>query len=191
MARNISNIITKGQSGKIGNLVLTSDGHLRSRPDVSRRTWSAKQIHHLTKVEAAKNYARAVLRDPEKSAFYSPKAEKKKGLGIWHLAISDYYHSPEIHRISFPGFTGKTGDKILVEASDNFKVCSVNISIILQNGLALEQGFAGEGTNSFVWVYALKNSLIPADGLEVRVVVMDLPGNITTQTVQWPFDCKK
>jgi len=43
MARTRNNIVIRGLSGKLGQLVILSDGHIRTRPDVSKRVWSERQ----------------------------------------------------------------------------------------------------------------------------------------------------
>lgn len=190
MARNRENCITRSSSGKLGQLVFTSDDTIRSRPDTSKRVWSPRQLEQQQKMARAKEYGRMAISDPELNSFYAEKAAHKHGLGAWHLAISDYCHPPEILSANFPGFTGKQGDVVLIEVKDAYKVTEVAVSFADTCGLQ-ECDLSQEVNFRYCWKYTLKSDIECVPGMSVTLQAKDLPGNITSKTLHWPFDCRE
>jgi len=89
MARIGKNSLTRGLSGKLGGqLVFQKNGVVRSLPDPSKLKWSKPQLEHRRRFELAKNFARAVLADPELKILYQSRA--KKGIGAYQVAISEF-----------------------------------------------------------------------------------------------------
>jgi hypothetical protein len=191
MARTKNNCITNGTSGKIGTMVLTVDGNMRSRPDVSGRVWSPLQKLHLERLEESKRYGRWAISDPEMNEFYARKAAKKHGLGAWHLAISDYYYPPVIVSADFRNVMIETERRIHICTSDNMEVVKVIISFISPATGLLENHHAEmESERPFRWCCHLHHTTEFFPGLVVLIRAMDHAGNITSTRLTWPFNCE-
>ena len=182
MAHSKANVITRTYSGKFGNLCLQRDGVIRSRPDVSKRTWSERQTSHLNLFEAAKAYGRQVMADEAKSAFYRQYLKrwkrKKSNIGIYQLAIMDFMHPPMINRIKLDEHTG-VPILLVVEAYDIFQVAGVSVALCSPSGEILEQG---DACQHFSWIgfhYTVHDPSLLRPGVICRVTARDLPGNIT------------
>ncbi|MCX6306486.1 MAG: hypothetical protein NT040_16100 [Bacteroidetes bacterium] len=189
MARTKNNCITYGTSGKLGNLLFTSDGNMRSKPNTSNRVWSPLQIVQQNRFASAKEYARMAISDPELNAFYAAKARRKHGLGAWHLAISDYCHPPKISSAYFQNFKGKPGDEVRIMAFDDFQLTEVRVSFAHATGI-FEEGSAQLINFGTDWLYRMKSSVVCSPGLTVTIQARGLPGNVTAVTLEWPFDCR-
>jgi hypothetical protein len=191
MANNRNNVITHGSSGKMGNAVFTLDGKMRSKPDISKRVWSPSQKEHLGLFERAKEYARMAISDPELNDYYAAKAKRKHGLGAWHLAIKDFCSPPRILAAEFRRFTGKSGDELYITANDDFEIAGVSVAVFSQEGILLEEGNASECEFRINWLYRLKSDINLVRGLNVTISAKDLPGNMASATLIWPFECDR
>lgn len=191
MARSSQNTITQSYSGKLGNIVLQRDGVIRSRPDMSKRVLSGKQAEHLSRFEQAKEYARGVWNDPDRSARYATilagwkRKSGKKNLGIYQLAIRDFMNPPEIKEIIVEDDPG--GSRLIsVNAADVFEVTGVTVSILGPGGGIAEEGEAVKSDDEHEHRYLLRDPSLLRQGTLIRVTACDLPGNITTKYFDYP-----
>ena len=74
------------------------------------------------------------MESPETLARY--KAATTKGSTPFNVAVADFLNAPDIVRV-YP--SGYVGDKILVDATDDFAVTSVTVKIVNENG-TVEEG---------------------------------------------------
>ncbi len=89
------NLLGGQLSGKLGGmLVFQSNKIVRTRPDTSKIKWSEAQNKHRSRFAEARNFARAIVANPELKSMYEAKA--KKGIGAYQVAISAYLHYPEV-----------------------------------------------------------------------------------------------
>lgn len=190
MARNSENVITHGLSGKLGNLCLQRNGIVRSRPDVSQRRWSKRQLEHLQRIEEAKAYAREVKDDPALSEPYlrvMKKWKKKLGdnIGVYQLAIRDFMQPPSVSGIRFEYDSRSAVDKVLVRVWDDFHIASVAVAILDEDGMITEEGPAGYVPVTG-YIYLLKRPSLLTVNHTVRVIVTDRPGNQVVEIFRGP-----
>ena len=190
MARTGNNCVTHTASGKLSDFVLTKDGTMRKKPDMSNRIPSPLQMAHHERFSNAILYAYRAIRDPELNAFYAKAAERKFGLGAWHLAIRDYMNPPRIVSADFRKFKGMKKDEIIVEAYDLFHLAEVVVSFTTPDGytsgdLEVEHE---EWTN---WRFRLISDINLTPEMIVIIKATDLPGNTVTETITWPFGPEK
>lgn len=108
MARIKGNKLTEGLSGKLGGILVFQKNNIaRTRPDTSKITWSEAQMQHRRRFEQARQFARAVIANPELKAIYQAKA--KEGIGAYQVALSAYFRHPEVRRdpACFSGISGQ------------------------------------------------------------------------------------
>ena len=191
MARTRTNALTKYYSGIFNNAVMTSDGTLRSRPDVSGRVWSPKQRAHLERVERAKEFGRMAISDPVLNEYYACKAERIKGLGAWHMAVSDFYKMPVIESVEFSDFPELFGSRQIRCSVNKWDMKEVRISIVSLAGEPMEEGVAEWSLSTGCWHYSLKSDDKPVPGLTFIITGIDIPGNVTSVTLVYPLDCMR
>jgi hypothetical protein len=170
MAKVKNNKFTTGLSGKFGNIVFRQmkDGTtvVSAAPDFADRVFSEAQLATQSRFQQASAYARAAARE---NPIYVQFAEGTPKTA-YNIALSDWYHSPVIHRV-----TMQEG-LIHVTATDNVLVSNVLITIKDEQGRTLEQGEAARISGD-VWEYrtaALGDILVEAS---------DLAGNRTQTQV--------
>jgi len=191
MARTRTNAITAGYSGIFDNAVMTIDRKLRSKPDVSKRVWSPKQKAHLERVERAKEFGRMAISDPVLNEHYARIAENKHGLGAWHIAISDCYNLPVIQMADFRNILSLHGSRQISCSVNKSDLKEVKIYLFSPMGELLEEGTANQLYSADDWHCELIAHIEPVHGLTVTLRAMDIPGNVASVTVVYPFDCLK
>ncbi|MDD4603950.1 MAG: hypothetical protein PHF97_09120 [Bacteroidales bacterium] len=187
MAKNLGNIVTSLHSGKFANISIQRNGVIRSLPDVSKRKWSPKQKQHLTRINESKDYARRVLADPEKSAHYSnllPKYKKKIGknnVGVYHLAIHDFFYPPEILRVALTQHSWDHSYYILIVTKDSFLTETVQVRLFKPNGEMLGCGEVNAGKSYGSYEYPI-DPMCVTPGATVQISITDVPGRVVTET---------
>ena len=120
-----------------------------------------------------------MLADPAKKAVYADKA-KQKGLTVFALCIADFMHAPAVDNINLSSYTGKTGETIGIQATDDVAVAGAAVRILDTTGAVLEQGPAqAKGAN---WIYTTTTELPVGQPVTIEVTASDLPGHTTTKT---------
>jgi len=194
MAKNTENIITRGLSGKFANVCFQKNGVIRKLPDRSNFKWTPLQAKHHEHFESAKEYARHVVADAEKTAYYTPLLKKWKkwrrlqNVGIYQLAICDFSHPPEILRVEFKGRPGKPESRISVFAHDNFQVSGVHVSLFMPDGTWIEEGEGIVPALGYTYDYAIQHPDQFKPGSLVHIRVWDVPGNITEKYFQFSVE---
>ena len=173
----------KGHSGKVGNLVITREGHMRSRPDTSKRVWSPAQLAHLGKWDQAKAYGRMVIRDQVLNSYYGQKALKLKGKGAWHLAIEDYFQHPDLYAVNFNDYNGRKGDCLKISEVNKYKLKEIMVTITNVMGEIIEKGFAFESEKRESWTYPIQQDYHPAPGTIIVVKAVSLPGHVEEKQI--------
>ena len=82
------------------------------------------------------------------------------------------------------------GDVVTIEASDNFEVKSVTLTFASASGIILAAIEGEEDLGRLNWACRLDTDIDLQPGMVVVVGAMDIPGNITTVELIWPFNCK-
>jgi hypothetical protein len=187
MAHNRQNPLTKYYSGKLGQLVMQSDGIMRSRPDTSNRVWSEKQEGHLSKFEQAKEYARKVKADPVLSAPYLDPLRiwkrKKKNMGLYQLAIKDFLKPPEI-----TGLRVQTSRPLefRIHANGLVSIVQLKVRLLSPQGDILEEGDAETVLGNGVYSYLVADPSLVPRGTVVHITAWDLPGHFSEKIFDYP-----
>lgn len=141
---------------------------------------TADQLEIRSKFQEASRYAKTAIANPALKAAYRLKAEL--GTSAYNVAFADFFRAPVILKVDPTNYTGSPGSVILIEATDDFKVQSVQVSIINAAGDVLEAGNAVANPESAdFWTYTATTSNPDGASGIVKVQVSDLPGNVTTQ----------
>jgi hypothetical protein len=136
MAKVEDNIVVRGLSGKIGNVVLQHmpDGntYVRKTPDFSRRKFSKGQKQHQSRFQEAVAYAR----EAAKSQPIYAELAKGTGRSAYNFALSDWFNPPVIDAIE------RRDGRIRVQANDNVMVARVQVTVLDEKGKVMEKGNA-------------------------------------------------
>jgi len=181
MAKSKNNVITHGLSGKIGDMLVFTQRAGKTIvgkiPDRSTVAPSDKQQKVNKKFQEAIIYAKAAIQDPATKAAYAAAA--KGGQNAFNVAVADLFNAPDIESIDLSGYTGKVGDKIMILATDDFKVTAVSVEIYNADGSLVEKGpaVADAAGNHFTYTATTVNAALTGDKIVIKA--SDLPGNLT------------
>jgi hypothetical protein len=165
MAKVKKNMVVRGLSGKVGDLVFQHmpDGntYVRARPDFSRRKFSKGQKEHQSRFQQAVAYAR----EASKSQPIYAQLAAGTGLSAYNFALSDWFNPPVIDAIE------RADGVVRVQASDNVLVTRVQVSILDAEGKVVEKGNAVKTEDGW-WEYvaAMKGKVVAE--------AWDLAGNV-------------
>jgi hypothetical protein len=162
MARIKGNQITEGMTGMINKQIVLTD---------RKRKPTAGQHINREKMKSCNEYAIEAMENAEVKKAY--RAAAKGGQTAVNVAFSDAWHAPVVHDIIANGYKGNAGDTILVEATDNFKVSAVKVSIFDREGILVEEGQATP--RSSMWMYVTQRDHDHA--ARIVATAFDLPGN--------------
>jgi hypothetical protein len=188
MAKQKGNVVTKGTSGKIGDLIVfrqLKGGRtvLANIPEKRvQKEMSEKQVKQQTKFQKAVIYAQVAIHVPETKDLYSEAAKSKPGHSAYIIAIADYLNAPNIKMVDLSVFTGLKGSEIRVIASDDFLVKSVQVEIYDVDGVLIEEGEANNLAGE-LWIYTATVDNQNTTGAKIVVSASDLPGNIATEDI--------
>ncbi|MFA0962935.1 hypothetical protein AB9P05_14115 [Roseivirga sp. BDSF3-8] len=148
-----------------------------ARPAKSPRPLSEKQKAHHRRFGEATGYSKRVRENDALFAKYEAAAE---GFISWqNLAVRDYMHAPEVEKVVAEAFRGKMGDVLEVYASDDFGICSLQVTVMDGRGMVLEGGECNDLVVNELYAYELKGDVDMVKGVWVRVEAADAAGNVT------------
>lgn len=107
-------------------------------------------------------------------------ATVKPGERAFNKAFADAYHPPKINSIALNDYRGQKGDRIAIDASDNFKVVRIRVALVDEHNNVIEKGCARKYASGNKWSYKAKRDIADLSDLHVRVTAFDLAGNRKT-----------
>lgn len=184
MAHVNDNLITKGLSGKLGRMlvfrVVGEKTIVSAAPTGTRNTTPAQQ-QQRERFQQAVLYAKLQMADPESKADYAAAA-KQHGKGTpYSVAVADFFNAPNITWVNVDEYHGRSGDKISIQVTDDFKVAGVSVEVLLANGSEVESGAAVWKDGNNTWEYTATTDNASLDGAKIIVKAHDVPGNETTR----------
>jgi hypothetical protein len=129
------------------------------------------QIANQERFKRANDFAKQVIKDPAKKAFY--KSIAKPGQTAFNAAFQDAYHKPEVE-------ANTEGQKLSVKTKGKHRVEKVKVSILDAAGTEKSTGFAQ--LKDKIWEYDLQNIL---EGESIRLWVHDIAGNIVQKKYRY------
>lgn len=180
MARQSNNHVMKGTRGMIGKQIVFK---IRKGKQFVAAPPTVKENHKPTpnqlaaqnRFKFASEYANAAIKDAYLKAEYQNVASKRQS--AQNMAFKDAYNPPEVLNIITQGYTGTAGNIIVVHAVDDFKVTSVNVSILNEPGEIIETGVAVSDKHGVVWVYTVTVANSNITGCKIVATASDLAGN--------------
>ena len=178
------NYVTSGASGNVGTLwsfrqragktVLAKVRGANSKPP------SAKGLAIQDRFKKALAYARSAMKDPDMKAAYAAAAPR--GVSAFNFALGDAAGSPVVNKIDSTNYHGAVGDKLVIDATDNFKVTGVVVTIDSAAGALIESGNAVLDDNKN-WIYTATVANAAIAGSKITAVASDVPLNTGTLSI--------
>ena len=179
MAKSRNNLITKGYSGRVGDIVLKNYGDITvmtKRPDCSKVIKTPWQLEFNDKFKKAVKYARYVIKNQELSDYYR---RIRPDMDPYHAAISDYMSRPVIERIDVAGYHGLPGNVVTVSVWNKWEIEGVDMVIfnalgeVIECGAAVPKQFSG----NMEWDYMATIENVDYKSCRILVRIKDRPGN--------------
>jgi hypothetical protein len=184
MAKVKLNPTLEAIQGKIGDLVYKRYHHeeiVSRMPDRTGIVPTADQLAQREKFRLAALYGKAALADPQSRTVYEDVAARK-GEPVFAVTVADFLNAPAVEEIDLARYTGRSGEPIIIRASDDVEVRGVSVSIRDQQGAVLEQGPALWTPANAVWSYTTTTALAQGQSVSIEVTAADRPGHKTTKT---------
>ena len=180
MTKISNNPLLKGASGMFGDVIVyrqVKGGIIMANKPKGSGSATANQLAVREKFKKAANYAKRQMAIPASKADYETKLSEKLNSG-YAVAVKDFLSAPTIDQIDLSGYSGEVGDKILIQASDDFRVESVFVTILSAADAVIESGAAIENENG-EWEYTATIANAGAATSTFQVQAKDKPGNLT------------
>lgn len=186
MATSQLSSMLDGVSGRVGNVVYSvrfGKTVIARRPTRGNRQFTEQQLAQQERIRHAGQYVKAVMADPQAKLPYV-EAARSRNVPVAGLVSGDFLHAPVVQEIDLSRYTRQAGSKILVLATDDFEVISVNVEIKDANNNLIESGAAVKSTDMLGrWEYTGTMFIQNGQSFSVTAVAADRPGNTGSKTV--------
>jgi hypothetical protein len=176
MAKIKRNHLTEGFTGMFGKQIVFKNRrgtrYASAAPEVNEKrkpTPGQKKIQD--KMLTCNEYAIEAIKDAKVKEDYAAVAVGAQS--AVNIAFKDAWHEPVVHSITVNGYKGNAGDVIFVQATDNFRVVAVKVSIFDAAGVLIEEGNATQ--DGLMWMYTAQ--LSNNNALRIVATAFDLPAN--------------
>ncbi|HET7003695.1 MAG TPA: hypothetical protein VFI33_20375 [Puia sp.] len=188
MPESKDNFVVQGLSGTFAGI---GTFHRRGKKTFLRKIRAKPSVPDSKEQVAVKErfaeyiqYAKAAIKDPVIKAAYAAAA--KPGRTAFNRAVTDASRPPKIGKVDAGNYHGQTGDHLIIEATDDFRVKAVQVCIHNANGHLIEQGDAIMQINMVDWLYAVTAANESFAGSKITATASDLPGNKASVIVTLP-----
>jgi hypothetical protein len=181
MSKINNNPLLKGASGMLGDVVVyrqVRGGVIMANKPKKTETLTENQKPVRDKFKKAVYYAKRQMLDAVSKAEYATKISDKLN-SAYIVAMKDFLNAPTVDQLDLSGYNGQAGDKILIQATDDFRVESVAITILSAADAVIESGAAVENANG-EWEYTATVANVNVATSKYQIQAKDKPGNITT-----------
>src|SRR5690606_2507697 len=141
MPKQTNNIVMHGTRGMFGNQVVFkirgTESYVSAPPqtDPNRVPTDPQQVIR-DRFKGSADYAKSAMEDADMKAAYQAKV--KGNQSAYNVAFRDAFTPPEVQGAITQGYVGQVGNLIVIQASDDFKVHSVLVSIHNASGELIE-----------------------------------------------------
>ena len=186
MARQKKNIVMRNTRGMIGKQIVFKNRngtrYVAAPPNTDENRKPTKnQLARQDRFRNATQYANEAIQDPDIKLAYQKVANRKQS--AQNMAFRDAYYPPEILSIVTQGYYGLAGNIIVVNAVDDFKVKSVDVSVVNENNEVVEKGSAIQNHDGKLWIYTCVSANPNIKNCRIAAYAYDIPGNETVKEV--------
>lgn len=184
------NIIIEGLKGKLGNMLVFRQRNGKTvvsvAPQKTDKPPSEAQLSRRERFRRAVVYAQEVLQNPSLKDWYA--AKRLHHQSVYHAALSDYMHPPQIMKIDTQSYSGNEGDHLYIEVAEESGVTAVTVTFYHPDGTLAEEGAALPGEQKTGWVYTAQKNAAPWQSLSLTVRATDKPGHVSEKAVKLAAD---
>jgi hypothetical protein len=181
MAKVTENLLVRGARGNVGKqFVYRKHGENTTIVKMPSINKNAVPTDNQLKKRELFAEAAAYAQDAIASADLKKEYDKKSSPGktAFNIAFRDYLKAPVVKNIDAGKYNGQIGSVIVVNAKDDFRVVSVQVSIRNAAGVLIEEGSAVlDPVRRSLWNYATTQNNATLAGSVLRATAKDLPGN--------------
>jgi hypothetical protein len=183
MGKTRDNLFADGFTGKMGkNMVFrqkkSGNVIVAKAPRKTRNALKASSALVRAIFKQGVGYAISITRNAGNAALKARYEAAIKGdQSAYNLALRDACVPPKVTLIKALEYAGVIGNKITVQAEDDFSVESVNVSIRAGNGELIEEGAAILDIKGINWVYTTTVANDQLAGSVITATAADIPGN--------------
>ncbi|MBT1702017.1 hypothetical protein [Chryseosolibacter indicus] len=175
----------EGFSGSIGKFVIKRVGNrtiLAHKPKKTGKQ-SEKQKQNRLKFKAASAYAKQILKDPQKKAYYLQKAKKLNLTNAYTAVITDYKRKGEIKEINTSKQQGKAEHTIKVKVfKKHFAINKVRVTVCNDCDKPIITNLAmRKGIDEFVFIMPSSVELKP--NYKIKATIEDYAWNEVVKEV--------
>jgi hypothetical protein len=175
------NLLVRGARGNVGKQFVYKkhgDNTIIARmPSINKDVVpTEKQLEKRELFSEAAIYAKGAMSSADLKKEYEKKATP--GKTAFNIAFRDYLKAPVVKKIDTSNYKGTIGSVIVVNAKDDFRVASVQVSIHSAAGVLVEQGNAVlDPIKRSLWNYTATQNNAALAGSVISATAQDLPGN--------------
>ncbi|AEV97061.1 hypothetical protein A4D02_18165 [Niastella koreensis] len=181
MAHSDNSLVTGRISGTLGKELVFREWEgktvVAKAPRKRKGEPNSKQAETQEKFLLASRYARAIIKNTDKSMAEAYATVLRPRQNVYSRALEDFLSPPKVKSINTRNYKGATGDKIAVRAIDDFRVVSIQVEIYAANGTLLEEGKAVQENNGLDWTYTATQLNGTLAGTKINAIATDVPGN--------------
>lgn len=180
MAKNSDNLFTEGFRGTVGGN-MTFRRKKSGKVVVSKKRGSSKkpltadQVTTNNRFKRAIKFAKSIIKDAASKLMYDNAAVGDQS--GYNVAVRDSFTAPEVTRIDVSNYKGLSDDRIYIEATDDFKVTAVKVSIHNPTGELVEAGDAVLEIDGLHWLYTPTMENERAIGSKIKATAYDNANN--------------
>ncbi len=178
------NIIIKGLKGKLGNMLVFRQRNgktiVSTVPQKTDKPPTPAQLTRREKFRKAVVYAQGVLQNPTLHAWYAANLFHHQS--VYHAALSDFMHPPQILAIDTQSYHGKQGDHVFITIPEESRATGVTLTFCHADGTLAEEGTARPGIQKNQWVYTAQHTQPSWHSFTLLVRSADKPGNTSELT---------
>ena len=186
MSKSRENVFTRKMHGKFGDQLVfrNRDGksYVANIPKESTAPPGEGQQKIRNRFRLAATWAKIALANPVTREKY--EARVTKSMSAYTLAMTDYLRPPVIFEMIVTRYKGHPGNTILVDATDDFNVKEVSVSITNPAGELIEEGPCLPPSEEMAyWQYTATVENTDLSGTVISAIATDDPGHTGQSSV--------
>jgi hypothetical protein len=181
MAHSDNSVLMRKLRGLLGKELVFRDwaGKTVVSKAPKKRTAPSSPEQAATNVKflLASRYAKTITTSEDQAMAEAYALVLKPRQNVYSRALEDFLASPKIKFIKTHNYNGIPGDKILIRATDDFRVISTVVEIYTADGAFLEMGNAVQNPNGIDWTYTATLDNTQLAGSKIKAIATDVPAN--------------
>lgn len=181
MAYSNNSIIVGNLKGALGKELVFRDWDgktiVSKYPKRRKRDPTLRQAAMRERFQLGMLYAKAIRDDPDPGMRESYAMALQPRQNVYSRALQDFMSPPVVKSINRGIYNGVAGGRVVIRATDDFRVVSVRTEIYSADGTLLESGEARPDNRRLDWIYTATRLNPQTAGSRIKAIATDVPGN--------------